>query len=119
MNFLKFIGISIIFLAGPMGNSQKILWEKSYGGEKAEYLNDIIATADYGFILAGSSASGKSGNKDSDNINDFDYWIWKMDEKGDLDWQKSFGGNGSDKLMSIRNTIDGGFVLAGNSNSSI
>lgn len=99
--------------------SQNIQWEKSYGGKNADYLMDVEPTADYGFILAGSSLSTKSGNKTELNRGDFDYWIWKMKENGDLDWQKSFGGSGSDFLQSIKNTNDGGFILAGVSNSSI
>ena len=98
--------------------SQDILWEKSYGGKQADYLFDAQPTADYGFILAGSSLSNKTGNKTDDNHGDLDYWVWKMDEKGDLDWQKSIGGSGFDLLQSIKNTKDGGFILAGTSNST-
>lgn len=97
--------------------SQDILWEKSYGGTHADYLFDAQPTADYGFILAGSSVSDKTGNKAEDNHGDLDYWIWKMNEKGELDWQKSIGGNGFDLLQSIKGTKDGGFILAGTSSS--
>lgn len=96
---------------------QDILWEKSLGGKHAEYLFDAQPTADYGFILAGSSISEKTGNKTDAGRGNFDYWIWKMDEKGDQLWQKSFGGSGSDLLQCIRLTNDGGFLLAGTSNS--
>ncbi len=108
-------GISL--LLATQNYAQDVLWEKSYGGIQSEYLFDAQPTADYGFILAGSSLSGKSGNKQQENIKDLDYWVWKMDEKGDLDWQKSFGGTGADFLQSIQNTIDGGFILAGTSTS--
>ncbi|MBF4494813.1 T9SS type A sorting domain-containing protein [Flavobacterium sp. MR2016-29] len=97
--------------------SQDILWEKSYGGIHADHLFDAQPTADYGFILAGSSLSAKTGNKTDDNRGDLDYWIWKMKENGELDWQKSIGGNGFDLLQSIKNTRDGGFILAGTSSS--
>lgn len=97
--------------------AQDILWEKSYGGKYAEYLSDVVPTPDYGFILAGSSLSKKTGTKTDDNRGNLDYWIWKMDEKGDLDWQKTFGGSGSDMLQSIVLTNDGGFILAGISTS--
>lgn len=98
--------------------SQDILWEKSYGGKHADYLFDVQPTLDYGFILAGSSASGKNGNKTELSQGNLDYWIWKMDEKGDLDWQKSFGGSGVDFLQCIKLTNDGGFILAGTSDSA-
>lgn len=97
--------------------AQDVLWERSYGGRHAEFLMDAVPTADYGFILAGSSLSSKTGNKASLNEGDLDYWVWKMDEKGDPVWQKSFGGTGTDFLQSIKLTVDGGFILAGHSNS--
>ena len=50
--------------------AQDILWEKSYGGKHAEFLYDAMATPDYGFILAGSSISGKNGNKEDNNKGD-------------------------------------------------
>ena len=59
--------------------SQDIEWEKSYGGKHADYLFDALPTADYGFILAGSSLSRKTGSKTDDNNGDLDYWLWKMD----------------------------------------
>ena len=108
----------LLFLFPLFAYSQEILWEKSYGGTHADYLFDAQPTADYGFVLAGSSLSNKTGNKTDDNQGDLDYWVWKMNEKGDLDWQKSFGGSGFDLLQSIKNTRDGGFILAGTSSSS-
>lgn len=108
----------LLFSVSFIGYSQDILWEKSYGGTHADYLFDAQPTADYGFILAGSSLSNKTGNKDDDNHGDLDFWIWKMKENGELDWQKSIGGSGFDFLQSIKNTRDGGFILAGTSSSS-
>ena len=109
--------IALALAIPTLCTAQDILWEKSYGGRQAEYLMDAQPTADYGFILAGSSLSGKTGNKTQENNGDLDYWVWKMDEGGELDWQKSFGGEGMDFLQSIRLTNDGGFILAGTSNS--
>ncbi|WP_428232694.1 T9SS type A sorting domain-containing protein [Flavobacterium sp.] len=114
---MKKLYLLLLFIFPLLAYPQDILWEKSYGGTHADYLFDAQPTADYGFILAGSSLSNKTGNKTSDNQGDLDYWIWKMNEKGDLDWQKSIGGNGFDLLQSIKNTRDGGFILAGTSGS--
>jgi len=109
--------IILLFTFYYNSHSQKILWEQSYGGIHAEHLMDAIATADYGFILAGSSVSGKTGNKKQENSGNLDYWIWKMDEYGNQEWQKSFGGLGRDLLYSVANTLDGGFILGGSSDS--
>lgn len=117
--FFRFLSIctAVFFSGTKLVTAQDILWEKSYGGKHADYLFDVIPTPDYGFLLAGSSLSKKTGNKTEDNRGDLDYWVWKMDEKGDLDWQKSFGGSGSDMLQNIALTNDGGFILAGVSSS--
>ncbi|HEU4496169.1 MAG TPA: T9SS type A sorting domain-containing protein [Flavobacterium sp.] len=120
MKKLDFPGLSALllwFLAPAPAHSQDIEWEKSYGGKHAEYLMDAQPTPDYGFILAGSSLSKRTGNKTEASRGDLDYWIWKMDENGDLDWQKSFGGSGSDFLQSIRLAPDGGYILGGTSAS--
>lgn len=99
------------------GFSQDILWEKSLGGKQADYLADAQPTADYGFILAGSSLSGKSGTKESANKGNLDYCLWKLNENGDTEWQKSYGGPGSDMLQSVMLTNDGGYILGGVSSS--
>lgn len=117
-NFKSFCIIGFLWSSCLTAYSQDILWEKSYGGKHSEYLFDAQPTADYGFILAGSSLSDKTGNKTDNNNGDLDYWVWKMDENGELDWQKSFGGSGFDLLQSIKNTRDGGFILAGTSSSN-
>lgn len=101
----------------PKVISQDILWEKSFGGKHADYLFDVVPTADYGFILAGSSVSNKTGNKDQNSRGDMDYWVWKMNEKGEFEWQKSMGGNAQDKLRVVVLTNEGGFLLAGSSES--
>ncbi|ALM50532.1 hypothetical protein AMR72_17560 [Flavobacterium psychrophilum] len=117
MRFLNFFQIIFYLTFINALSAQDILWDRSYGGKHAEYLLDAQPTADYGFILAGSSLSNKNGNKTSDNNGDLDYWIWKMSEHGEMDWQKSFGGPGADMLYSVKNTSDGGFILAGTSES--
>jgi hypothetical protein len=109
--------IILLSLVVFQAKAQDILWEQSYGGKHAEFLYDAIPTPDYGFLLAGSSISDSNGNKTEANKGDLDYWVWKMDEKGTPEWQKSFGGNGVDLLQSVQLTSDGGFILAGTSSS--
>lgn len=114
-----FIQTSLLLCCSVPLFAQEIQWEKSYGGKHSDYLFDVIPTPDYGFILAGSSLSKKTGNKTENNRGDLDYWVWKMDEKGNLDWQKSMGGSGQDKLRCVLLTNDGGYLLAGSSKSGI
>ncbi|UWX68456.1 hypothetical protein NZD85_14525 (plasmid) [Empedobacter stercoris] len=97
---------------------QDLMWEKSIGGEQAEYLYNAISTPDYGFLILGSSASDATGDIQKKNQGSLDYFIWKMNENGQQEWQNSFGGNGSDFLYAAQSTSDGGYVLVGASTSS-
>lgn len=99
------------------GYSQKVVWEKTIGGAHSEYLFDMVPTLDYGFLLAGSSLSDKSGLKTQKNHGNLDYFLWKMDKNGEEEWQLSFGGEGQDLLKSIYPTTDMGYILGGYSDS--
>lgn len=99
------------------GYSQKVVWEKTIGGAHSEYLFDMVPTLDYGFLLAGSSLSDKSGLKAQKNHGNLDYFLWKMDKNGEEEWQLSFGGEGQDLLKSIYPTTDMGYILGGYSDS--
>lgn len=105
-----FFCVSLLF-------SQKVAWEKTYGGLHGDYLYDIQPTPDYGFILAGSSVSDVGGSKSDAKVGVLDFWLWKMTETGKLEWQRSYGGDGIDKLNSLVITRDGGMLLGGTSNS--
>lgn len=99
------------------GYSQKVVWEKSIGGAHSDYLFDMVPTVDYGFILAGSSLSDKTGIKKENGQGSLDYFIWKMDQNGEEEWQLSFGGEGQDILKKIIPTSDVGYLLGGYSDS--
>ena len=72
-----------------------------------------------GYILGGFSISNTSGDKSENNNGDADYWIIKTDSIGDIQWQNTIGGNGSDYLYAITQTSSGEYILAGNSASNI
>jgi len=85
------------------------LWSRFYGGLRNEECNSIIQTADGGFALAGYTTSFREGN--------IDFWLLKTDADGDSLWTRSFGGERHEKCHSIIQTEDGGFALAGRTNS--
>jgi hypothetical protein len=95
-----------------------ILWNKLLGGNNAEMINSIQQTADGGYIAAGGSASSANGNVTATNHGGSDVWIIKLDAVGNITWNKLFGGNLSDNATVIRQTTDGGFIVAGYSTSS-
>ncbi|MFP4544089.1 MAG: T9SS type A sorting domain-containing protein [Candidatus Kapaibacterium sp.] len=96
-----------------------IQWERAYGGSKVEWANDVIQTRDGGYILAGQSNS--SDGDVSEHKGDIDYyhdfWIVRIDFAGNIIWERSFGGIKHDVPHSVKETNDGGFIIAGSSNS--
>jgi len=97
-----------------LGNKQ---WDKDFGGANGDQLNSLQQTSDGGYILGGMSASIISGDKTSACWGNWDYWILKLDPLGNILWDKDFGGTSSDQLISLKQTTDGGYILAGNSAS--
>jgi hypothetical protein len=94
-----------------------LIWQKSLGGSGIDEAHSIIQTDDGGFIVAGWSDS--TGGDVTENFGFSDYWIVKLDVDGNIIWQKSFGGNDYDKAESIQQTSDGGFIVAGRSQSEV
>jgi len=93
-----------------------IVWQKCLGGSSYDYANSIQQTSDGGYIIAGESESN-DGNV-TGNHGNTDYWIVKLDANGNIVWQKCFGGSGIDKPSSIQQTSDGGYIVAGESDSN-
>jgi len=99
-----------------VNNIGAIEWQKTFGGSGSDVAKSVIQTSDGGYIIAGYSNS-TDGNL-SQFYGGFDYWIIKLTPAGLIMWQKSFGGSGDDQANSIIQTNDGGYAVAGRSNSS-
>lgn len=93
--------------------------EKLLGGNNDEIEPVIQNTADGGYIIAGESNSSANGTVTGTNHGNSDYWIMKLNAAGNVMWNKLLGGNGLDKPFSIQQTTDGGYIVAGYSNSSV
>jgi len=89
-------------------NSSVDQWAKTYGGtlddEGAELLS-IHETSDGGYIVLGSTRSFGAGDRD--------FWILKLTSSGDIEWQRTYGGRFRDSAWSIQKTSDGGYIVAG------
>ncbi|GGC06742.1 hypothetical protein GCM10011325_36960 [Dyadobacter sediminis] len=94
-----------------------ILWDKQYGGTKYDGLKSIQVASDGGYLIAGYSYSGISGNKTQESRGDSDLWIIKLDASGNLQWEKTIGGTGTEYGPRISVTTDGGYILGARSSS--
>jgi hypothetical protein len=93
-----------------------IEWQKSLGGTGYDHATSIQQTTDGGYIVAGHSES--TDGDVTNNYGGVDYWVVKIDNTGTIEWQKSLGGTGDDYAISIQQTTDGGYVVAGRSSST-
>ncbi|MDZ4794146.1 MAG: hypothetical protein SGI83_07695 [Bacteroidota bacterium] len=101
-----------------LDGSGNIVWNKLLGGNYAEEAYSIVQTTDGGYIVAGYSQSSANGDVTGTNHGSSDYWIVKLDNSGNIVWNKLLGGNLTDLAYSIVQTTDGGYIVTGNSTSS-
>jgi gliding motility-associated-like protein len=99
-------------------NTGGIEWQKSLGGSNIDWANSVLQATDGGYIVGGSSRSA-DGNISAHHSNSGweDYWIVKLSSTGTLEWEKSLGGNYNDMAFSVAHTPDGGYIIAGYSES--
>jgi len=84
----------------------KLLWEKSFGGERDEFAGGVAGTDDGGVIIVGSSESfSKKGYRD--------IYIVRLDKDGKLISERSIGGKRNDEAKSLTRTADGNFMMVG------
>ena len=88
------------------GNQQ---WSKTFGGSGFDFGYSVQQTADGGFIIAGMTSSFGAGG--------YDVYLIKTDGSGNQQWSKTFGGSDYDYGYSVQQTADGGFIIAGDTDS--
>jgi len=93
-------------------------WKKVYGGNQDDLAIAAASMPDGGSIVVGASASSANGNVTGTGHGGDDIWIIRLDASGNIIWQQLYGGAASDRGYSVRQTADGGFIVAGVSASS-
>lgn len=105
----------------------KIEWYKCYGGSGPDGVSTLLELSD-GYLIAawGSSDDGdlQGGGwhpgwyNNSTNTPTGDVWLIKIDFSGNIIWQKCYGGSMSDGATRIFQSVDGGFVIFGDTSSN-
>lgn len=91
-------------------------WNQYYGGTDNDRAYDVIQTPDGGYIMVGNSES-----TDFDITNpkgSYDFWVVKIDATGNLQWQQNYGGSGIEIAYSISKTMDGNYLVLGDTRSN-
>lgn len=81
------------------------MWSMSYGGNLDDVLNSIDLCSDGGIIMTGYTESYGAGSRD--------FYLIKVDNAGNVQWTKTYGSTLADYANSVKQTSDGGYILAG------
>jgi hypothetical protein len=96
-----------------------ITWQKSIGSKGIDNPAGLQQTFDGGYVIGGTSRSGVSGDKTQPSRGLTDYWIVKTDALGNIESDRTIGGNDFDNFSSIVQTLDSGYLVSGTSSSGI
>ncbi|MFQ5821905.1 MAG: hypothetical protein ACE5I5_18100, partial [Candidatus Heimdallarchaeota archaeon] len=80
-------------------------WNRTYGSSGNDEVYAVIQTTDGGFALVGSTSSY--------GVYLDDFWLVKTDPRGMVQWNRTYGSPARDGASSVIQTADGGFILAG------
>jgi len=89
----------------------RVEWSRSYGGPQGEEPASIVQLRDGGYAFASGTTSFGPGQGQAN------FWLLKVDEQGDSVWSNAYGGNEREYFNSFVQTTDGGFALAGGTQS--
>jgi hypothetical protein len=105
------VNIDVILL--KIAGDGKLLWLQTFGGDGHDTGESVMQTADGGYIIV-----GEKGIYDAqDGKYRPDVYLIKTDPNGVEMWSKTFGGSGYDRAYSVRQTMDGGYIVGGHSSS--
>jgi hypothetical protein len=96
-----------------------IIWQRCYGGSRFESALNIFSTTDNHFVIIGATQSqdGDITNNHSIMESNYDIWVLKINNVGDIITQKCFGGVGNDFILSgTLQKSDNNYVIAAYTN---
>jgi len=88
-----------------LNSSGGISWQKTYGGNAHDGGYDIHQTADGGYVVAGTTESFAETEQDM--------FVLKLNKDGGVEWQKAYDYGGYERANTVRQTADGGYIVAG------
>ncbi len=87
-------------------------WDNSYGDKENDEASFVIQTDDGGYLISGSY------QHDTEQRQDTDAWLIKLNADGSLDWEKKYGGSYGEGAGRVFQTEDNGYIFSGSTMSS-
>jgi hypothetical protein len=97
------------FYVVKLDSAGNVIWTKTIGGSYDDVAYSIIQSSDGGYVVAGWTESFGAGSGDM--------YVVKLDSSGNVQWDKTIGGSVRDEALSIMQSSDGGYVVAGGTSS--
>jgi len=101
--------LSVYLVALFTQSAYAVTFARSYGGTDLDEVLSFQRTSDGGYIAAGYTWSFGAGR--------YDILLIKTDANGNLQWTKTYGGTNDEYAYSVQQTSDGGYIVAGYTNS--
>ena len=106
---------SVDIWVAELDHNGELLWERSYGGSEPDMAVGVVPASDGAYWVTGhtSSLDGHLGYL-SHIKGGADYWVLKIDDKGNILSNKTFGTSLGEKATSTATAGSNGVVIAGN-----
>ncbi len=104
--------LMLLLLSACLYSNAQITFQKTYGGTGHDQGRFVQQTSDGGYIFTGNT-------QNLSGTNDYVYLL-KLNSNGDTIWTKTFGimGNNNNWGFSVSQTLDGGYIISGESYGS-
>ncbi len=100
-----------------VNSSGSLAWQKCLGGTGDDQAYGLDLTDDGGYVLTGTTLSN-DGDVSGNHGGSGDVWVVKLDASRNIEWQRCLGGSGNETGWGIKQTNDGGYIMAAHSNSN-
>jgi hypothetical protein len=97
--------VEVLFSSSLFAQAPDTLWTRTYGGSSTDVGKSVRQTTDGGYIIAGYTNSYGGGS--------IDVYLIKVNANGDTLWTRTYGGSDGEAGESVRQTTDGGYIIAG------
>lgn len=107
----SFYGVGSEAFLMRIDSAGNYLWSNNYGGPETDVGRRVLYKQNFGFFIAGHTNSYGSGG--------YDFYLIKTDDSGNLEWEKTYGGSGWERVYDAVLTADNGVLMVGESNSTM